>query len=74
MRAVEMAQGSADIVSKNGNRGVLISFPVFASEIQFESAVGSAQQAQLVPAARARVSAQVGEICGGDHREIKILR
>src|SRR5262249_20200452 len=73
MRAVEMAQGSADIVSKNGNRGVLISFPVFASEIPCESALGSAQQVQLAPASRARVSAQVGEIRGGDHREIKIL-
>jgi hypothetical protein len=66
MRGVEVPQGAVGVASKNGNGGVLKPFAVFAAEIVLEGAVAGAEEAQLVPAARAGVGAQSGEIGGRD--------
>ena len=53
MRGVEVAQGAVGIAGENGNGGVLTPFAVFATEVVLEGAVAGAEEAQLVPAARA---------------------
>ena len=68
-----MAQGAVSVAGENRNGGVLTSFAVFAAEVVFEGAVSGAEEAQLVPASRARVGAQSGEIGGGDDGEVEIL-
>src|SRR5207244_9609288 len=73
MRGVEVAQGAVGVAGENGNGGVLAPFEVFAAEVVFEGAVAGAEEAQLVPAARASVGAQSGEIGGGDDGEVEIL-
>jgi hypothetical protein len=73
MRGVEMVQGAVAIAGENGNGGVLLTFGIFAAQVVFECAVTGAKQAQLVPAARASVGAQSGEIGCGHHGEVQIL-
>src|SRR6516164_4201451 len=73
MRGVEVAQGAVGIAGENGNGGVLTPFAVFAAEVVLEGAVAGAEEAQLVPAARASVGAQRGEISGSDDGEVEIL-
>jgi len=73
MRGVEVAQGAVGIAGENGNSGVLMPFAVFAAQVVLEGAIAGAEEAQLVPAARASVIAESGEIGGGDHGEVEIL-
>ena len=73
MRGVEVAQGAVGVAGENGNGGVLTPFAVFAAEVVLEGAVAGAEEAQLVPAARASVGAQSGEISGSDDGEVEIL-
>jgi len=54
MRGVEVAQGAVGIAGENGNSGVLMPFAVFAAQVVLEGAIAGAEEAQLVPAARAR--------------------
>src|SRR5207302_5633205 len=53
---------------------VLTSLAVFAAQVVLEGAVAGAEQAQLVPASRASVGAQSGQIGGGGDSEVEILR
>jgi len=69
MRGVEVAEGAVGVAGGNGNGGVLTPFAVFAAEVVLEGVVAGAEEAQLVPAARASVGAQSGEISGSDDGE-----
>src|SRR6185369_1118526 len=73
MGGVEVAQRALGVAGENGNGGVLMPFSLFAAEVVLEGAVAGAEEAQLVPAARARVGAQTGDISGGDDCEIEML-
>src|SRR6185437_9998040 len=66
-------QHALGVAGENGNGGVLMPFSVFAAGVVLEGAAACAEEAQLVPAARARVGAQSGDISGGDDCEIEIL-
>jgi hypothetical protein len=73
MRGVEVAEGPIAVAGENGNGGVLTPFAVFAAEVELKSVVAGAEDAQLVPAARASVSPQSGEIGGSDNGEVEVL-
>ena len=73
MRGVEVAHGAVGVAGENGNGGVLAAFVVFAAQVVLEGAIAGAEEAQLVPASRASVGAQSGEIGGSDHGEVEIL-
>ena len=73
MRRVKVAQRAVGVAGENGNGRVLMPFAVFAAEVVLEGVAPGAEQAQLVPAARASVSAQSGEVGGSDHGEVEIL-
>jgi hypothetical protein len=73
MRGVEVAQGAVSVARENGDGGVLVPFAVFAAEVMLERALPSTEEAQLVPASRASVCAQSGDIGGRDDGEVEIL-
>jgi hypothetical protein len=58
MRGVEVEQRALSVAGENGNGGVLMPFSVFAAEVVLEGAAAGAEEAQLVPAARARAWAR----------------
>src|SRR6266850_114433 len=58
MTTVKMAQRAIAVSRENRNRGVLMSFAIFAAEIVLKSAVAGAQQTQFVPTSLQRVRAQ----------------
>src|SRR4029434_8446653 len=58
MRRIKVAQGAVSVAGENGNGRVLMPFAVFAAEVVLEAAAPGAEQAQLVPAASASVSAE----------------
>jgi len=62
MGRVKMAHGAAGVAGEDGNCRVLVTVAVLAAEVVFETAIASTEESQLVPAARARVSAQRRDI------------
>src|SRR5262245_64346655 len=73
MRGIEMPQCPVGVAGEYGNSGVLMPFAILAAQVVLESAVPSAEQAQFVPATRAGVCAQSGDISGRHDGEVKIL-
>jgi hypothetical protein len=73
MCTIEMAHAGVGVASENGNAGVLMPFTVLAAYVVLESALAGAKEAKPVPASRAGVRAQSGDIRCGDHGEVKIL-
>ena len=63
----------ASILVSEENGGVLISFAIFAAEVELESAVTGAQQAQVVPTPGSCVRAKSGRLGRRDDRQVDVL-
>src|SRR5215472_6799685 len=73
MSGIKVAHSAAGVTGENGNGRVLLTFAIFAAQIEFESGIARAKEAQLVPTSRSSVGAQSRQIGSCDHREVKIL-
>src|ERR1700677_4608648 len=68
-----MAEGAVRVASEYGDFGILVAFAVFAADIVFESARAGGEEAEFVPATRASVRAQRGEVGCGYDGEVHVL-